>query len=107
MKSSKDEELKGGLPEENGFWAILELFGHQRLAGFVSEYAFAGEMFARIDVPEAGDLKRFTRFFGGKAIYSLNPVTEEIARRLVAAWRAVPIQPFELQMPALGHEEDM
>ena len=42
MKKRKEEKL----PEpENGFWALVELFGHQRIAGFVSEHAMGGETF--------------------------------------------------------------
>ena len=39
--------------KENGFkqWAILELMGHRRLAGLVSETTLAGGAFLRIDVP--------------------------------------------------------
>lgn len=110
MKGEDVEEKtveEKGLPEaEGGFWMIVELFGHQRIAGKVSEFAFGGGTFVRVDVPEVGELKGFTRFFGEKAIYSMSPVTEEIARRLVAAWRVVPIRPFGLTLPAIGHEDD-
>lgn len=32
-------------------WAILELMGHRRLGGYVSEATVAGAGFLRIDVP--------------------------------------------------------
>lgn len=34
-------------------WAILELMGHRRLGGHVSEATVAGAGFLRIDVPDA------------------------------------------------------
>jgi hypothetical protein len=33
-------------------WAIIELMGHRRLAGWLSEEEVAGAAFLRIDVPE-------------------------------------------------------
>lgn len=33
-------------------WAILELMGHRRLGGYLSEQEIAGAAFIRIDVPE-------------------------------------------------------
>lgn len=34
-------------------WAILELMGHRRLAGYVSECEVAGTKLLRIDVPDS------------------------------------------------------
>ena len=103
MRSAKAEEMKDGtLPEpESGFWAVVELFGHQRLAGFVSEHQLGGETFVRVDVPAVKRGKGFTRLFGKGAIYSLNPMGETIARHLVELWKPVPIQPFEFALPAI------
>jgi hypothetical protein len=33
-------------------WAIVELFGHNQLAGLVTEQTIAGQSFIRIDVPK-------------------------------------------------------
>lgn len=33
------------------FWAIVELFGHARIAGRVTEQVIAGQGFIRADVP--------------------------------------------------------
>ena len=37
--------------EKFASWAILELMGHRRLGGYVSETTLAGGAFLRIDVP--------------------------------------------------------
>lgn len=75
-------------------WAILELMGHVRLAGRVTEEELFGAKMGRIDIPN-GD--RFTtQYFGGGSIYRLTPTTEEIARNVAANNQPRPVQPWEL-----------
>jgi len=62
-------------------WALVELFGHQKIVGKVSEATLAGGAFLRVDVPAVAENKPYTRFYGPGAIYSINPVVEEIAFR--------------------------
>ena len=38
----------------------------------------------------------YTRFFGEKAIYSLNPTSEEVARHMAKALSSPPVQVWEL-----------
>ncbi|MCC6192080.1 MAG: hypothetical protein IT318_23875 [Anaerolineales bacterium] len=72
-------------------WAIVEIFGHERLAGEVSEQTIAGAGFIRVDVPAVDGAPAFTRFYGDKAIYSITPVDEQTARRAALAMRARPV----------------
>jgi hypothetical protein len=82
-------------------WAIVELMGHRKIAGRVSEQIIAGAPLLRIDVPEVPAQAAFTTFYGPHTIYSLTPTTEEIAKRLAYAMRAMPIDPYEIrQLPA-------
>jgi len=81
-------------------WAKLELFGRQVLAGRVSEQTIAGAGFIRIDVPAAGELPGFTRFFYPSAVYGITPTTEELATKLAHAYRENPISRYELPAPA-------
>lgn len=77
------------VPELDGFegWAILELMGHRRLAGYCRPARIAGADMIRIDVPwkdpEKGN--RLTQFYGGGSIYCLTPCDEATARE-AAAW---------------------
>ncbi|MFA5123592.1 hypothetical protein [Zavarzinia sp.] len=90
--------------QETGFreWCIVDLFGHQRLAGLVSEQAIGGCSFIRVDVPEIkSDLglvlqPAMTRFFGQGAIYSISPVVEAVARQAAAAWTQPPVHRYQL-----------
>lgn len=77
-------------------WAIVELFGHQKIAGRVSEATIAGGAFIRVDVPAINEYPAFTRFFGPGAIYSINPTTEAIAKAAAAYHRSEPVQRYEL-----------
>lgn len=80
-------------------WAIVEIFGHERLAGEVSEARIGGCAFVRVDVPTIGDQLAFTRFYGEKAIYSITPVSEEIARGAAESMRVRPINVYLLPSP--------
>lgn len=77
-------------------WCIVELFGHQRIAGRVTEQTVGGCAFVRVDVPPIGDIPGYSRLLGQGAIYAINPVTEEISRAAAAAYRAVPISHYEI-----------
>lgn len=81
-------------------WALVELFGHQKIVGKVSEATLAGGAFLRVDVPALGSEGAFTRFYSPSAIYSINPVSEEVARGLMDRYRNVPVSRFELPVLA-------
>lgn len=89
------------MSEETKFercWAIVELFGHQKIAGEISDQTIAGVTFLRVDVPEMDGQDGFTRFFGASAIYSITPVSEEVAR--LAAGR-LSVRPVTIWMPEI------
>ena len=69
-------------------WALVELCGHQRIVGFLSQQTFGTGVLFRVDVPDLvkdGKVVRvgFTRYFGLSAIYSITPVSEEVVRQLL------------------------
>lgn len=77
-------------------WAIVELFGHSRIAGRVSEQTIGGCAFVRVDVPAVGQEQAFTKLFGQGAIYAIT-ITDEAAAVLAAgAIQARPINTWEL-----------
>jgi hypothetical protein len=73
-------------------WAIVELFGHQRCAGRISE-ALGGETFIRVDIPRAGADPFYTRLFGKGAIYCIN-ICEEATARAFAGRMSEPLAPY-------------
>ena len=90
---------------DKGFdqWCVLDLFGHQRTAGHVTESTIGGCAFIRIDVPE-GDGYR-TEYYGNGAIYSMRPVTEGVARK-IASHAAAPISAWDIQRLGLNAKPD-
>lgn len=92
-------------------WAILELMGHRRLAGHLSEVTIAGGSFIRIDVPadsaRAIDTSiEATQFYSASAVYCITPTTEETARAVARGARPAPVQRWELPPPPPSGEED-
>ena len=71
-------------------WAILELPGHRRLGGRVSEATVAGAAFIRIDVPHPNDstLIRATHFYNPTAVQAITPASVETACAIARGWEA-------------------
>lgn len=76
-------------------WAIVEVMGHQRFAGRVTEEVIAGHPQLRVDIPATAKWPEHTKYFGGGSIYALHPCSEEIARqaaeRMAASYGYAPI----------------
>lgn len=81
-------------------WGILELFGHSRIAGRISEQAIGGTSFVRVDVPETEDQPAFSKTFHGNAIYAFNWTTEETARHEAEKIKSRPIDLWDLRQAA-------
>src|SRR5438270_10263446 len=64
-------------------FAVLELMGHRRLAGWLSEQEIAGAAFLRIDMPvnvkSDGTWDNITQFYAPSAVYAVTPTTQEVA----------------------------
>lgn len=72
-------------------WCIVELMGHNRMAGRCTEQSIAGTSFLRVDVPGTNSTPPFTRFLNHAAIYAINPVTEEVAKHQAEQYNSSPI----------------
>lgn len=69
-------------------WALVEIFGHQRIVGWmtVDPPEFPGMI--RVDVPDllkdgVVSRKGFTRYLGRAAIYGVTPVDEETVKKML------------------------
>lgn len=79
-------------------WAVVELMGHVRMAGRVTEEERFGAKVGRCDVPN-GDDGFTTVFFTGSSIYRLTPCTEDAARAVARRAQPEPVHQWELPAP--------
>jgi hypothetical protein len=86
-------------------WAVLELMGHRRLAGQLSEQNVGGAAFIRIDVPSAPPV---TQFYAPGAVYAITPCTEEVARAVAAKTQTDPVSllGISLSLPEPDDDEE-
>ncbi len=72
-------------------WCILEMLGHKRMAGYLTEQSIAGSSLLRVDVPATDADARYgyaspatepyTKLVGVGSVYAITPCTENVARR--------------------------
>ena len=65
-------------------WGVVEVMGHSRYAGRVTEQAIGGCAFVRVDVPQIDDRLPFTKLLGQGSIFAITPCSEEAARTIAA-----------------------
>lgn len=87
-------------------FAVVELMGHVKLAGRLTEETHCGAVLGRLDIPLDGD-KWLTQFFGGSAVFRITPCDEETARAVAANCATAPISRYEMpKQLALAPAED-
>lgn len=85
-------------------WVIIELMGHRRLAGYLTEQEIGGRGFLRLDVPgdaDAGEPTVITQLYNPQSVYCITPTTEAFARAVAAGSRPAPVQRWELEQPTV------
>ncbi|HUC70410.1 MAG TPA: hypothetical protein VMS01_04380 [Stellaceae bacterium] len=88
IPAREGEEAGRGAP----YWAVIEIFGHRRHVGVISEAEQFGVKMLRIDVPGPAqqDLLapqpaiKATYFYGGASVFGITPITEERGRAELA-----------------------
>lgn len=75
-------------------WAIVELMGHVKIAGLVTEEERFGTKLGRVDIPNGDTF--VTQYFNGSSLYRLTPTTEEIARSVAKSNQPAPVFRWEL-----------
>ncbi|WP_420408635.1 hypothetical protein [Hoeflea sp.] len=73
-------------------WVYLELMGHRQRIGKAREEEVAGGVMLRIDIPTEGD-EYVTEYYGTASIYSLRPISEDVAKDHYAARDPRPARP--------------
>jgi hypothetical protein len=86
--------------EPDAAWACVEIFGHRRLWGRITEVEQFGARMLRIDEPADAESEEFrTSYYGGAAIFSVTPCTEALARKNNTVWKPRPVQLLEDRAP--------
>lgn len=100
-----------GAPTGTEIWGVVEIMGHNRFAGRISQSTEFGAPLLRVDVPAFGHpddpvdgCPGFTKLFGPGAIYSITITDEATARRAAQSVRA---QPFAIYLPPPAEPEAM
>lgn len=91
-------------------WCILELMGHRRLAGLVTEQQLGGASFIRLDVPGDNGSWKATQLYSPSSVYAITITTEELARKYALGNQPAPLTkwdlPQETDRPRIPYQED-
>lgn len=83
-------------------WCIVELFGHSKIAGHVTNGTIGGCSFIRVDVPNPdGEGVKFTRYLGQGSIYAINVTTREEVLRIAQVLYPRPNVPITREQQSL------
>lgn len=96
-------------------WAIVDVMGHQRYVGRVTEQVIAGQGFVRVDIPKTSEVEAWTKLIGTASIYAITPVDKDIALQMAERAKEKPIEAYQLTAKMIGaasqheipfHEDD-
>jgi hypothetical protein len=79
--------------EQADQWAIVELMGHVRLAGRLTEEEKFGAKMGRLDIPLNEGF--ITQYFGGGSVYRITFVSEDVARHVAKQEAPAPVSPWD------------
>jgi len=82
--------------ETKELWALVELFGHQRIAGKVVEAEIGGGHLIRVEVPAVKGREPLTKYYNVKAVYGITPVDEPTARRMAEDIDPSPVNSYSI-----------
>lgn len=85
------------MEEKFEIWAVVELMGHNKIAGRVTEHKFGNQSMLRVDVPGIDNLPAFTKIIAVNAIYAINPVTEQDAISYAGQIKAKPLDVWDME----------
>ena len=91
-------------------WALVELFGHQRIVGMVTVEPPEFPGIIRVDVPDLlkdGKVVRagLTRYIGKSALYGVTPVDETTVRAMLPHVDGKPSRPMQFSPRDDGYQD--
>lgn len=97
MNAPNDPLTADAQAEALNSWALVEIFGHDKIAGHVTSRKFGTEAMFQVDVPNPdGPGFAYSRLLNPKAIFSIQPTNEDWCRRwaTAAAKYQKPVLPY-------------
>lgn len=88
-------------------WALVELMGHNKIAGKVTEHKFGNQSMLRVDVPDVGELPAFTKIIAVNAVYAINPLSEQDAVDYAKILNAKPLDVWDMQSIFTNRIQDL
>jgi hypothetical protein len=91
-------------PEKFDAWGIVEVMGHKRFAGRITEQQLAGSALVRVDVPAVTTRRgepcnEYSKLIGVGSIYCITPTTEEVARKAATVLAEHDFSPLPVYIP--------
>jgi hypothetical protein len=77
-------------------YAIVELMGHSRIAGKVTEITVFGTSMLQVDVPKTTRREGYTKIYSAAAVYCITPTDEHTAQVAAERFDEPAIQPYIL-----------
>lgn len=75
-------------------WAYVEIMGHSKVAGRISERKVGINVMLQIDVPKPDEGFSHSVIYSPSSIFSIQPTTEEWCRKWVKARIEYPVLPY-------------
>lgn len=98
METQSEQKLEG--------WAIVEVMGHSKFAGRISEQKIGIASLIRIDVPAVDGKEAFTKLIAPQALFAITPCDEQTARLAAEEFRVTPIYLYSaVQRPGIAQAE--
>ena len=85
------------MEEKFEIWALVELMGHNKISGRVTEHKFGNQSMLRVDVPAVENLPAFSKIIAVNAVYAINPLTEKGATEYAAQLKSKPLDVWDMQ----------
>jgi hypothetical protein len=82
--------------EPQPFYALIELMGHARVVGLVSETKLAGAGFLQVEILDKEGKIAFQRFIAPQAVYQISPIGREMAIELCGRWDQSRIETYDV-----------
>lgn len=75
-------------------WAYVEIMGHSKVAGRVSERKIGVSVMLQVDVPKLNEGFSHSELYSPGSIFSIKPTSEEWCRKYISQRVSYPVLPY-------------